>query len=202
MGLNIIIVGITVVISFLAFNNIELANNLKFNAWLIKHKKQGYRFLSHALVHAGWLHLIVNMYVLYSFGRVVEGSFVLNFGTRGWLYYGLLYLGGVLFSTLYDFGKHKDDPYYNAVGASGAVSAVVFASILVNPAMELYIFPIPFALPSWVFGILYLIYSAYMGKKGVDNIGHNAHFWGSVFGIIYTIILIPDTVGNFFETIF
>lgn len=202
MGLNIIIVAVTVIVSILAFSNVDLANNLKFNAWLIKHKKQGYRFLSHALVHAGWLHLIINMYVLFSFGKIVEEAFRLQYGSRGFLFYGLLYVGGVLFSTLFDYGKHKDDPYYNAVGASGAVSAVVFASILVYPSMELFVFPIPFALPSWVFGILYLIYSAYMGKKGVDNIGHNAHFWGSVFGIIFTIMLIPGVLPNFFKAVF
>ncbi len=202
MGLNIIIVAFTVIISIMAFGNVELFNNLKFNAWLVKHKKQGYRFLSHALIHGGWLHLIINMYVLFSFGRIVETAFVGLFGYKGFLYYGLLYIGGVLFSTLYDFGKHKDNPYYNAVGASGAVSAVVFASILVHPSMSLFVFPIPFALPSWVFGILYLGYSAYMGKKSVDNIGHNAHFWGSVFGIIYTIILVPGVIGNFIENVF
>ena len=114
----------------------------------------------------------------------------------------LLYLGGILFSTLIDFKKHKNDPYYNAVGASGAVSAVVFASILLYPEGRLMVFPLPFAFPSWIFGALYLIYSAYMGKKGADNIGHNAHFWGAIFGLVFILILIPSSFVNLINTIF
>jgi len=202
MILTFVIIAVTVIISVSAFGNIELLNRLKFNAYQIKHSNEKWRFFSYALVHSGWLHLIINMYVLYSFGGVVERFFSANFGAVGFLYYALLYIGGVLFSTLYDFGKYKDDVYYNAVGASGAVSAVVFSSILVYPAGSIFLFPIPFPLPSWVFGIAYLIYSAYMGKKGVDNIGHNAHFWGAIFGIVLTIILVPGVIPEFFSTIF
>ena len=201
-NLNLIIVIGTVVTSFLAFNNVELFNRLKFNAYLIKERKEAWRFFSYALVHAGWMHLLINMWVLYSFGGIVEEVMTIQFGSLAMLYYGLLYVGGVIFSTLFDFRKHKSDPYYNAVGASGAVSAVVFASILLYPSGSIYIFPIPFALPSWVFGIVYLIYSAYMGKKGADNIGHNAHFWGAVYGIVFTVILNPGVIPNFFSTIF
>ena len=202
LNLNLIIVIGTVVTSFLAFNNVELFNRLKFNAYLIKERKEAWRFFSYALVHAGWMHLLINMWVLYSFGGIVEEVMTIQFGSLAMLYYGLLYVGGVIFSTLFDFRKHKSDPYYNAVGASGAVSAVVFASILLYPSGSIYIFPIPFALPSWVFGIVYLIYSAYMGKKGADNIGHNAHFWGAVYGIVFTVILNPGVIPNFFSTIF
>jgi membrane associated rhomboid family serine protease len=201
-GLNIIIVAATVVVSLIAFNNTALLERLKFNAFLIKHHKQSWRFLSYALVHAGFLHLFVNMWVLYSFGGIVEHNFIGLFGGRGYLYYILLYAGGVIFSTVFDFGKHKDDPYYSAVGASGAVSAIVFSSILFYPGGGIYIFPIPFALPSWLFGILYLVYSVYMGRKGADNIGHNAHFWGAIFGIIFTIIAVPGIINSFFEQLF
>lgn len=202
LNLNLIIVIGTVVTSFLAFNNVELFNRLKFNAYLIKERKEIWRFFSYALVHAGWMHLLINMWVLYSFGGIVEEVMTIQFGSQAILFYGLLYVGGVIFSTLFDFRKHKSDPYYNAVGASGAVSAVVFASILLYPSGSIFIFPIPFALPSWVFGIVYLIYSAYMGKKGADNIGHNAHFWGAVYGIVFTVILNPGVIPNFFSTIF
>lgn len=202
MGLNIIIIGITVIISIIAFSNIELFDKLKFNAYLIKEHKQYYRFFSYALVHAGWLHLLINMYVLYSFGDIVEEVLMMRFAYRGVLFYGLLYVGGVLFSTLFDYRKQRSNPYYNAVGASGAVSAVVFASILLYPSGSIFIFPIPFPLPSWIFGIVYLVYSAYMGKKGTGNIGHNAHFWGAIFGIVFTIILVPNVISNFIETVF
>lgn len=201
-GLNIILVAVTVVISLVAFNNPDIFNRLKFNAYLIKYRKEGWRFFSYALIHAGFLHLFINMYVLYSFGGIVEESFEQLFGLRGVLYYALLYVGGVIFSTLFDFRKHKEDPHYNAVGASGAVSAVVFSSILFYPGGGIYIFPIPFAIPAWAFAILYLVYSAYMGRRGGDNIGHNAHFWGAVFGVVFTIILVPGVIGNFFSQLF
>ncbi len=202
MIITFIIIITTGIISIGAFNNTELFDKLKFNAYQIKHSGEKWRFFSYALVHSGWIHLIINMYVLYSFGGVVEQTFTLHFGSIGSLYFVLLYIGGVLFSTLFDFGKHKDNIYYNAVGASGAVSAVVFSSILVYPSGSIFLFPIPFSLPSWVFGIAYLIYSAYMGKKGVDNIGHNAHFWGAIFGIVLTIVIVPNVIQNFFSTIF
>ena len=202
LNLNLFIVIGTVIISFMAFNNVELFNKLKFNAYLIKERKEGWRFFSYALVHAGWMHLLINMWVLYSFGNIVEEIMNLQFGPKAMLYYALLYAGGVIISTLFDFRKQRNNPYFNAVGASGAVSAVVFASILFYPAGSIFIFPIPFALPSWVFGIVYLIYSAYMGKRGMDNIGHNAHFWGAVYGIIFTVILSPGVISNFFSEIF
>jgi membrane associated rhomboid family serine protease len=202
LGLNIILLAATVIVSLMAFSNVDLSNNLKFNAWLIKHKKQSWRFFSYALVHADFLHLFINMYVLYSFGDIVEQLLKMHFGFKGILYYGLLYVGGIIFSTLFDYRKHKDDPYYNAVGASGAVSAVVFASILLYPSGSIFIFPIPFSLPSWIFGVLYLIYSAFMGRRAKDNIGHNAHFSGAIFGILFTAIVLPETIGNFFASIF
>jgi len=197
------IIAITVIISFLAFNNSELFQRLRFNAWLIKERKQNWRFFTYALLHAGWMHLLVNMFVFYFFGRFVEQVFQLEFGMgQGILYFVLLYVGGVLFSTLYDFSKQKSNPYYDAVGASGAVAAVLFSSILLAPTNSLFIFPIPFPVPAWLFGVLYLIYSVYMGKKGSDNIGHNAHFFGAVFGLVFTIIINPDFALGFFAQLF
>lgn len=202
MSLNLIIIGITVIVSIVAFSNPEWFEKLKFDAYLIKHNRQLWRFLSYALVHAGWLHLLINMWVLYLFGRIVETNFTGVFGIRGLLFYFLLYLGGIIFSILLDFGKHKDDPYYSAVGASGAVSAVLFASILIYPTSGIYIFPIPFSIPAWLFGILYLLYSAYMGRRGEDNIGHNAHLFGALFGIVFTAIIVPDILKHFITQLF
>jgi len=200
--MNLIFIVGTVVVSILAFGNHSFFNSMVFNAYQIKHRKESWRFFSYALIHSGWLHLLINMWVLYSFGRIVEDVFKVTYGIKGSIYYVLLYVGGILFSTVYDYGKHKDDVYYNAVGASGAVSAVVFASILIYPTGGIYLFPIPFALPSWLFGILYLVYSAYMGKEGKDNIGHSAHFWGAIFGLIFTLVVIPGVFGRFIEQLF
>ena len=200
--MNIIIIAITVIVSVLAFYNAELMDKLKFNAYRIKHDRQGWRFGSYALVHADWLHLLINMWVLYSFGDIVLHSFGIYFGPKGFAYYLLLYMGGVLFSILFDYGKNKDNIYYNAVGASGAVAAVVFASIMIYPVGGIYLFPIPFSIPSWLFGILFLFYSAYMQKKGTSRIGHSAHFFGAVFGIVLTIILVPHVLSSFFSQLF
>jgi membrane associated rhomboid family serine protease len=172
---------------------------LAFNAYDIKHFKNSYRFLSYALIHADWVHLLVNMMVLYSFGRIVEQYYEILFGLKGILYFILLYVGGTALSTLPSYGKHKDDYTYTAVGASGAVSAVVFASILFDPLSKIYIFLIPIGIPAIVFGVLYLVYSAYMGKKNIDNVGHDAHFWGAVFGFVFTIGLKPELIVRLFS---
>jgi len=191
MVLNILIIILTVLVSGYAFYNAEIMDRLKFNAYAIKHRKQGYRFFTYGLVHANWPHLLINMFVLWSFGKIVAQSYSALFGLKGYLFYLLLYAGGIVFSVLVDFGKNKDNPYYNAVGASGAVSAVVFASILLYPSGSMYLFPLPFPIPSVVFGILYLAYTAYMAKRGSDNIGHNAHFLGAIFGLAFTLALKP-----------
>jgi membrane associated rhomboid family serine protease len=141
------------------------------------------------------------MFVLYSFGKVVVDAFHFYFDAKGYLFYLLLYIGGIVFSVLFDFGKHKDDKYYNAVGASGAVSATLFSSIIIYPTGKLILFPIPFPLPAVVFGIIYLVYSAVMSKRATDNIGHNAHFWGAVFGILFTIALKPALASSFFNQV-
>lgn len=197
-----IFIIVTVIVSLLAMSNAELFQKLSFSPWLIYQKKQNWRFITHGLIHAGWAHLAINMLVLYSFGRHVEEAYRNLFGSgKGQLLYLLLYVGGILFSTLYDFGRYKTNPYYQSVGASGAVSAVLFASILIAPTSKLFVFPIPFPIPAYIFGGLYLVYSIYMNKKGQDNIGHIAHFMGALFGLIYTITLKPSLLTHFFNQI-
>jgi len=195
--INYLILATTIAVSIIAFQRRDIFDKLKFNAYDIKHHKKYYRFLSYGLVHADWIHLLINMFVLWSFGKIVVLYFDHYFGLKAHLFYFLLYVGGLGFSTLFDFGKHKDDAYYNAVGASGAVAAVVFSSIILYPAGEIYLFLIPIGIPAPIFGILYLIYSVYMGKRGGDNIGHNAHFWGAVYGLIFTIAIKPDLLTMF-----
>lgn len=191
----------TSLISIYALYNQELFGRLKFNAYAIRHQGQGWRFLSYGLIHADWVHLFINMFVLYSFGKAVIEAYCYYFDLKGYLFYLLLYIGGLGFSVLFDYGKHKDDPHYNAVGASGAVSAVLFASILVFPTGSVYLFPIPFPLPSVVFGVIYLVYSAVMARRGTGNIGHNAHFWGAIFGLVFTIALKPILAVSFWQQI-
>ena len=201
MIITLLIIAITAIISVIAFGNHELFRRLAFNAYDIKHFKNSYRFVSYALVHADWIHLLVNMMVLYSFGNVVETYYGVYFGAKGTLYYILLYVGGTALSTLPSYGKHKDNYAYNAVGASGAVSAVLFASIVFSPLGKIIIFPIPIGIPAILFGPLFLFYSAYMNKKNIDNVGHDAHFWGAIFGFAFTIILKPALVTILYTTL-
>ena len=192
MSLTIIIIVITSVVSVLCFNNAELFDKLKFNAYDVKHNNQWYRFFSYGFVHAGWVHLFINMLVFYSFGGIVETYFRFFFPEKHLLYYLLLFTGGLLLSIIPAFGKHKNDVFYNAVGASGAVAAVIFSSIILYPTGKIMFFFIPIGIPAPVFGILYIAYELYMSKKANDNIGHDAHLWGAIFGVVYTIAIKPQ----------
>ncbi|MCK9203777.1 MAG: rhomboid family intramembrane serine protease [Bacteroidales bacterium] len=196
-----IIIFITVVISILALSNEEIFSRLKFNAYDVKHSNQWYRFFTYGFIHAGYVHLIINMIVLYSFANIVETRFQSYFPGKGSFYYLLLYAGGLLLSIIPAFGKHKNDVFYNAVGASGAVSSVLFSSILLYPTGKIFFFFIPIPIPAPVFGILYLAYEYYMAKHGRDNIGHDAHLWGAIFGIVYTLALKPGIIFLFLEQI-
>ena len=173
-----------------------------FNAYEIKRKKEWYRFFSHGLIHADWVHLGLNIYVLYLFGGKVEHEFIKEFGmVRGIVNYLLLYIGGLAVSSFYSYAKHQDNPNYNSLGASGAVSAVVFASIALFPMDKLGIILIPFYIPGVIFGALYLLYSNYMAKKQLDNIGHDAHFWGALFGFVITFVFNPSLLSSFVNQI-
>lgn len=205
MHITYIIIAITAVTSFLAFSNRNLSEKLLFSPYMISNHGQGYRFLTHALVHGDWMHLLVNMFVLLSFGQAVEAYFTMFFGIKSAYLFSLLYIGGVVLSSTPSYSKYKSDQFYRAVGASGAVSAVVFASILIQPLSPIRFVFLPIDIPAFIFGAMYLGYSAYMSRKGTDNIGHDAHFWGAVFGIVFTGILKPalftgfiDQIGNFF----
>lgn len=193
-----IIIGITALVSYTAFQNPALMEKLQFNAALVVHRKQYYRLVSHAFIHVGWAHLLVNMLVLYFFGPHVENYFSYFFGNKATLYFLILYLGGIIVSNGWSLIKHKDNYYYNAVGASGAVSAVLFTFIFLNPWEMLYLFAI-IPIPGIVFAIGYLIYSYQMGKRKSDNIAHDAHFLGAVFGFLFPIILKPDLFGRFID---
>ena len=197
----LVIIAITAIISLLAFRNRLLFDRLRFSPFDIKHEREGWRFFSYAFLHANWGHLFINMFVLYSFGDVVINAFRYYFDMKGVVYFLLLYAGGILFSVLFDFGKNKNNAMYSAVGASGAVAAVVFSSILIYPTGSIYLFPIPFPIPSIIFGVLYLVYSAVMARRGKGNIGHNAHFWGAIYGIVFTLALKPALFISFLEQI-
>lgn len=191
ININLIIIGITVLVSIVGFGQKKVFQNLSFHIGYIMYRRQWYRMFTYALLHGDWGHLFINMWVLWVFGTNVEQQleYHCHWGNiSDWIYL-LFYIVSIGFSTLYDLYKHKDNPDYVAIGASGAVSAVVFASIVFNPMDKMIIFPIPIPMPGFVFGILYLAYSVYMSRKNVDNIGHATHFWGGVFGAAFALII-------------
>ncbi len=193
------LIALTAITSFLAFQNHALFEKLKFYPYIIKSNKDWYRFFSYGLLHADWGHLLVNMFVLYSFGSNVEYLFQYYFGNKAILYFILLYAGGVFVSVIPSFEKNKNNPYYTAVGASGAVSAILFSSILMFPTAKIIFLLLPVPIPAFIFGIIYLVYSWYMAKRAKDNIGHDVHFWGAIFGFVFTILLKPQLIILFFK---
>ncbi|GAB4278696.1 MAG: rhomboid family intramembrane serine protease [Marinilabiliales bacterium] len=196
-----IIIVITSIVSVIAFANRTFFNSLLFNPYQIIHRNEYHRIISHAFLHADYLHLIINMIVLYSFGTAVEGAFDYYFGLKKNIYFLLLYFGGIVFSSLFSLVKNRNVFEYNAVGASGAVSAVVFTAIFLSPLSEIRLyFAVP--IPGIVFGVLYLAYSFYMSRRKNDFIAHDAHFWGAVFGLIFPVILEPKLFNIFIYQIF
>lgn len=191
MSITILIVAVTCIISFLAFNNLQLVENLVFYPYRIWRNKEYHRFLSNAFIHADGMHLLFNMFALYSFGVYVENGFTQIYEMNGLLLFVTMYFGAVITADMWNFFKQKNNPNYRSLGASGGVSAVVFAFILMNPFGKLYLFFIPIGIPAFIFGPLYLAYCIYMDKRGGDNIGHMAHFTGSLFGFVFPIIFAP-----------
>lgn len=190
--MTILLIIITSIISIIAFGNHGLFDRLQLNPYQVYHKKEWYRIISHGFLHADWTHLIVNMLVLFSFGSSVEQIFK-SLAHEGIiqspiLSYVILYFASMVMATITTVKKHKDNIWYNSVGASGAVSAIVFANIFFQPMASVYFYAI-IPIPGIIFGALYLAYSHYMSKRDGDHINHDAHFIGAVFGFIYPLFL-------------
>lgn len=194
------IIAITAIFSITAFNRTELLYRYQFNAYQILKRKQWYRIFTHAFLHANWNHLIINMMVLFFFGEALESYFDYYFGSSIF-YFITLYLCSIIFSSLYDLKKFANDYNYNALGASGATSAIVFATIFFAPWQMLYFFFV-IPIPGIVFAGLYLLYSYYMNKKQIDNIGHSAHFYGALFGFLFPILVKPELFSLFLQKLF
>lgn len=198
-SITTIIIAINVLISFVAFNDSAAFYKLCF--WPVKvwHEKEWIRLLSGGFLHANMPHLFFNMFSLFFFGPIVEYNFMLEFGSAGHTAFIVFYILATVVANLPDLVEHKDNQYYRAVGASGAVSAVIFASILFSPLDTIYVFFFP--ITAYLFGVLYLVYSAYMARKQADNIGHMAHFSGALFGIVFPLIFQPTLFMDFIHKI-
>ncbi|WP_156126194.1 rhomboid family intramembrane serine protease [Hymenobacter sp. DG25B] len=195
---TLVLTLLTAAISVYAWSNHQLLESWILSPYKVKRQSEWYRFLTSGFLHADWMHLIFNMLAFYSFSPIVEGVFVGQFGTTwGLLAFLLLYLGGIILSDIPTYMRHRDDRDYRSLGASGGVASVIFASVLFQPTAGIRIFPLPFDIPGFIFGFLYLGYSYYMGRKRGDNINHDAHFYGALYGVVLTLALIPE-VGPYF----
>jgi membrane associated rhomboid family serine protease len=195
---------VTAGISVYAWSNDSLRDAWILNPFVMQKRNEWYRFLTSGFLHASWTHLIFNMFAFYSFGLIIQALFVNLYGPQdGILRFLILYLGGIIVSDIPTFFRHRKDVDYRSLGASGGVASVIFASILLHPVAPkgqgIFIFPIPFPIQPFLFGFLYLGYSYYQGRRESDNINHDAHFYGALYGILVTWIMIPEAASIFWN---
>lgn len=193
-SITTIIIVLTSIISFLAFNNPRLMNALIFWPPAVSMRNQYYRFITCGFVHADVMHLAFNMITLYFFGKALENYYMGMLGLEHY-YYPILYISALIFANIPSYLKHRDDYNYRSLGASGAVCAVLFAFILLRPWDTIYLFFIK--MPAIIYALLFLGYSIYMSRKGGDNVNHDAHLWGAAFGIVFTIAVRPGVISSF-----
>jgi len=189
IDLPILIILLTAITSFIAFNNSNLLNRGKFSVGDILENKQWDRLITSGFLHADFMHLFFNMFTLYFFSDTI----IINLGKADYL---IIYFGAILAGNLLTLWLYRRNLYYTAVGASGGVSGILFAAIALNPFSELLIFPIPIPIQGWIFGILYLAYSVYGMKAQLGNIGHTAHLGGAILGLVLAIAFAPEILAK------
>ena len=193
-SLTLVIVALTVLVSWRAFNDQRLLDRLILWPPAISRHKQYERLLTHGFIHADWMHLLFNMITLWSFGTLVERVFSEWITPAGFV---LFYLSAIVVAILPTCLQHRNDAQYRSLGASGGVSAVLFVFILFDPWSTLIIFPIPVPIPAILFAVLYVGYSIWMDRRGRDNVNHSAHLWGAAYGVLFTLVLEPKVLSHF-----
>ncbi len=188
MPYTYIIIALTVMTSMLAFKDSSLYHKLLLWPKRMDKPVELYRFVSSGFIHADWMHLFFNMFTLFFFGRGVEQMFELA-GIPVY-YFVILYISGIIISSVPSFFKHRNDVFYRSLGASGGVAAVLFSYVYFAPWNKILVFFIP--IPAILAAVAYLFYSAYMSRRGGDSINHDAHFWGAIFGFLFTLVVAPD----------
>ena len=196
--ITLVLIAINCILSFMCFSNNDLLNKLIFHPPAVAQQRQWYRFLTSGFIHKDGNHLLLNMITLFFFGMVLEPGFTtLGLGP---VLYAVFYLSAIIVSEIPTYIKKRNDENYYSLGASGAVSAVVFAIVLFAPWELIYLkffIPIPFIL----YAVGYIIYSFYMDRKGTDHVGHSAHLWGALYGIVFMLIAYPDSLKIFMDKI-
>lgn len=199
---TLILAVLTVGISIYAWSNPDFLQRWVMSPYQVANRHEYYRFITSGFVHVDWTHLLFNMFAFYSFGQLVQGVFESAFGMQsGMLRYLLLYLGGIVVSDIPTYFKHRRDSGYHSLGASGGIASIIFSGVLFQPLGTIRIFPIPVGIPGFIFGFLYLGYSYYMGRRMGDNINHDAHFYGAIYGILITLLFIPEAGPHFISQI-
>ncbi|MDR2293245.1 MAG: rhomboid family intramembrane serine protease [Prevotellaceae bacterium] len=194
MDLTLTIIIITVLASIAAFESSRIFDRFLLSPYMIVHKNEWYRIITHGFIHANWAHLLINMFVFYSFGQAL--MHYLYFIGNSITHFLVIYFGGMVFATLTTIVKNRNNSAYRGIGASGAVSAVLFACIFFDPWNKLLFMGI-IPVPGIIFAILYLAYCSYMSRNSNDNINHDAHLYGAIFGFVYPVLIEPDLLKYF-----
>lgn len=192
MLITLLIIAVTCIVSFMALNNGRLMEDLILWPPAIEKKKEYHRLVTYGLIHADFGHLLFNMITLFFFGRVMEGFYAAQLGKTGFL---LFYIGALVVSILPTYLSNRHNASYRSLGASGAVSAVLFAFILLAPWSRIVVFVLP--MPAIIYAVLYVAYSIWMDRHGRDNVNHSAHLWGAAYGIAFTVLIRPDVISHF-----
>ena len=192
--LTLILIGVTVLVTWLAFKNPRLLDRLILWPPAIDRQRQYDRLLTHGFIHADWQHLLFNMITLFFFGRFAEQVISSMIGPVGFV---LFYLSAIVIAILPTYLRHRHDVQYRSLGASGAVSAVLFAFILVQPWSLIFVFFLP--VPAILYGVFYVGYSFWMDRQGGDNTNHNAHLSGAIYGVLFMLLMEPRIAGLFLE---
>ena len=188
------LIAATCVVSLVAFRTPSLLMRLILWPPAIDRHRQYDRLVTYGFIHADFWHLFFNMFTLFFFGRQIEGWMAAQKGP--WVF-PLFYFSALVVSILPTYLKHQKDPNYRSLGASGAVSAVLFAFILLSPWSGMIIFPIPVPIPAVVYAVLYTAYSIWMDKRGGDNVNHSAHLFGAAYGVMFMSVVRPDAWRDF-----
>ena len=197
LSMTVIIIIITCLVSVVAFSNHKILDDLIFWPPAISNRKQYYRFFTCGLIHADFIHLAFNMYSLYIFGEYVEVKFMELFGGQGRLFYLIMYVTALPICLLPTYMRNRDNYHYRSLGASGAVSAVVFAFIFLEPLRKLGLVFLPgMMIPGFIFGLIYLVVSTFLDRKGGGNINHSAHIWGALYGISFLVVF-GNAMGHY-----
>ncbi len=203
--ISILIIIFTVLVSYTSFNNRQQFEKLKHYPYNEFRTKEYFRLLSAGFVHGDYIHLAINMFVLYSFGSIIEKVFTMDqfYGpVMGRIVFLGMYLLNIVAASIPTFYKHRHNPRFASVGASGAVSGLVFIYVVIFPYDQISLLILPFiGFPAILLGVGYLIYSSYAAKKSNDNIDHVAHFYGALFGIAFLWATKPNMINHFFRTL-